>query len=521
MVEWFTRPGVSREHRVLGVIIVAALAARLWAVGFGLPHYIHPDEPRIVDHAKQIVDTRDPNPHWFIYPPLYLYLETIVLGVTRAVATSRTPAPSDEELRTIVYVAGRATTAVVGAATALVAYLAGRRLWGPVAGLAAATVLALAFGHVQQSQYIKVDVPAGFWSAVCLWLAAVGVTGGGRRWLIASGAAAGLAAATKYNAGLCIIAPLALWLTLRRDRSTLDLATPVWIGLAAALALVVVMPWMVLDHADVLRDMQSEVVHYRTGQFGAEGSDSGRFYLAYLWNEGLTPPLALLVVLGWLLLLWREPRRWVALTAFPLCYLLLLASMRLRFARNLMPAMAPLALFAGYAGGLAIAWLAARRTPPVVVTAAIALVLVWPVARIAIYDHYMVQPDTFRHAATWLTAHEPAGTTICTEIFPRDLWDPRFTIVEVGALPTRALSFYPERGCGLVVAVSYMYRPALRDPELYPERAAFYREVFTRWPLEAEFRYSDSRLVTALAGEEFEVYDPVIRVHRVPAAANS
>ncbi len=514
-------PGVSREHRLLVLVVVVALAVRLWAVGFALPYYIHPDEPRIVDHAKQIVETHDPNPHWFIYPSLYIYMATLVLEPVRALATRLTPPPSESELRTIIYIAGRSLTAVVGAATVPIAFLAARRLWGTTAGLAAATVLALSFAHVQQSQYIKVDVPSGLWSAVCLWLAMVGVTGGGRRWLIAAGAAAGLAAATKYNAGLCVVAPLALWAVHRRRQDGLDLGTPLAIGLAAALALVVVMPWFIVDHAAVLRDMQSEVTHYRSGQFGAEGPDSGRYYLSYLWHEGLTPPLALLVALGWIVLALREPRRWIGLSAFPVGYLLLLASMRVRFARNLMPLMAPLAVFGGYAAALLIDRLRARGVRAPALAAVCALVLAWPAARIVLYDHYMVQPDTFRKAAAWLAANEPAGTTICSEIFPRDLWDARFTIVEVGTLPARDLGFYARRGCDLVVAVSFMYRPAVRDPELYPAMAAFYREVFDRWPLVAEFHYSDSPLVRALAGDEFEMYDPVIRVHRVPAAGTN
>lgn len=515
-------PGVSREHRLLVLVVVVALAVRLWAVGFALPHYVHPDEPLIVERAKRIVDQVELNPHWFNYPVLYLYVETVVIGATRAIATRvAATMPTDPQMLTILYTAGRCTTAVAGTASVVVAHLAARRLWGPTAGLAAATVLALSFGHVQQSQYIKPDVPAALFVALCLWLAAGGVTGGGRRWLVASGIAAGLAAATKYNAGLCLLLPLTAWAVARDRDADLDLGAPVLIAVAAALAFVMAMPWVVLDPHAVLRDVRQEMVHYRHGQFGAEGDDNWRYYLRYLWSEGLTPPLALLALFGWILLALREPRRWLMLSSFPLAYYALLAGVRVRFARNLMPVMPLLAVVAGYGAAALIALLVARRVRPLATATAVGLVLVWPAARIAVYDHFMVRPDTFRHAAAWLAANEPAGTTICSEIFPRDLWDPRFTIVEVGALSAHPLTFYPERGCDLVVAVSYMYRPALRDPALYPEMAAFYHEVFERWPLVAEFHYTDSTLATALAGEEFEVYDPVIRVHRVPAAGTN
>src|ERR1041385_5256054 len=58
----------------LVAITLLALFVRMWGVGFGLPFLYHTDEAMIVDRALRMpVD--GPNPHWFQYPTLYLYIQ--------------------------------------------------------------------------------------------------------------------------------------------------------------------------------------------------------------------------------------------------------------------------------------------------------------------------------------------------------------------------------------------------------------------------------------------------------------
>jgi hypothetical protein len=104
---------------------------------------------------------------------------------------------------------------------------------------------------------------------------------------------------------------------------------------------------------------------------------------------------------------------------------------------------------------------------------------------------------------------------------PAAYWSDRVKLVPIGNLSLRPLESYRARGCDFVLANSFIYGPVLRQPDLYPEAAAFYRRLFAEWPLVAEFTYSDRPFVKTLLGEEFEVYDPVIRIYRVPAAADA
>src|SRR5439155_15339527 len=93
--------------------------------------------------------------------------------------------------------------------TALVTGTLARRAFGRAAGLLAGLALALAPLHVQHSHFMTVDVPATLWVAVALWCALRALETPTRGWFAAAGVAAGLAAGTKYNAGLVLLSVLA------------------------------------------------------------------------------------------------------------------------------------------------------------------------------------------------------------------------------------------------------------------------------------------------------------------------
>jgi len=488
-------------------VMVLALLLRLGGVGFGLPYVYHPDEHFLVDPALAILASHDLNPHWFNYPDLYIYAQTVVLAVARAVLESFGGAPGALQVQGLMYLAGRLATVLTGTAAVYVTYRAGRRLWGELAGISAALVLAVAFAHVQNSQFITVDVPCGFLSAACIWGAVHGYRGGGNRWFVVSGVLAGLAAATKYNAVVALAAPLALWLAGCHGRRECLSWVPVLTVVAAILAFVVVMPWVLLDPVNVWKGVFFEIQHYRTGHEGAEGSDSWLFYLKYLWQLGLTPPLCLLALAGWLASAAKDWRRWLGLSAFPLLFYGMMAAQRVRFERNLMPIMAPVALFGGYGLALALGWYRARTTWTWPVRAAGMLVLAagigWPILQAAVYDYQVSAPDTRTVAAAWMETNLPAGATICQEQYGPPLdGSQRFRVTTVWGLYERSLQSY-RQDCDYVVASSKLYARYTNNAVAYPQKAAFYAELFSQLPLVREFR-----------GHESTVHDPVIRIYR-------
>ena len=201
---------VTRLLLLCAAIMIAEMAFRLRAdaVPWGLPnaqHYFsyHPDEIFLLMPAFGFAQG-DWNPHFFNYGTLYIYL----VGIP-AVVFDVVPGGSHfpDNLRPL-YQWARMTSVWLGGATIPVLYLALRRS-GRLVSWGSAGLLAICPLHVVHSSYATVDVAATFWITVAFLLALSGAESPSARRGMAAGAAVGLAAATKYNAGLFIVAVIA------------------------------------------------------------------------------------------------------------------------------------------------------------------------------------------------------------------------------------------------------------------------------------------------------------------------
>src|SRR3954449_6384075 len=129
----------------LAGIVTLAAVLRLFAIGFGLPYpHARPDEEAAIGHAVAILHG-DPNPHFFNWPSLALYLFAAGLAVGRWAGVAVTSSAAVVLSRAIVAAAGALT--VVPTAS-IAGRLAGRR-----AGLVAALFLAVAPLHVRESHF--------------------------------------------------------------------------------------------------------------------------------------------------------------------------------------------------------------------------------------------------------------------------------------------------------------------------------------------------------------------------------
>jgi hypothetical protein len=260
------------------------------------------------------------------------------------------------------------------------AYLIGRRVWGREAGLIAALFLALSPFHMRHSQYVTTDVASG-WLVLLTFGAAVAVAQRGRwRDYLAAGAFAGLAAATKYNAGVAalmvVAAHVGYWwqppttddgqrTTDRREevgdrrQEAGDGSAVLWqlprliaAGVAALLGFVAGTPYAVLSWDEFRRGVLGQVEDYG-GITHGDFTDpwNWRGYLGFFLGEGLGWVACVALLLGMALLLWR--RRAVALIwlSFVIPYLLLHLAQASHFNRNMLPVVVLGALPIGVAVG--------------------------------------------------------------------------------------------------------------------------------------------------------------------------
>ena len=520
------------------VILLLAAAVRAYGSNFGLPYVYHLDEPAIMNHSLLIERTKDLNPHWFdysppvAYPTLYIYLQVLVISITRlavrAWAAWRGVAFDDLTVQGFIYQGGRLATVLFGTATVPVVYATGRRLFNREVGLWAALALAGTALHIRNSHYITPDIPCTFFAACCLYFAARALDTRSLADLTVSALMAGLAAGTKYNAGLVLVVTgLAFLLTRRGWRELLDPAL-VTIPLAAAAAFLGSTPYAVLDYPTFRWTLDFHLQHYQTGHDGFEGSDSWLWFARYLYTEGMFPILTWVSGLGVLYAaLVRRTRKDLLLLVFPVFYYALISAQRVRFARNVIPILPFLALFAGRLIAELLDWLAARikrsrlgKRLTAVMQAfgvlGVAILLVGaPLRQQLVVDYWLSQEDTRTIAKRWVEENIPAGAKIAVESYCPTLelsWkpgtkQPRYQVKFFNKLADHTLAFYQEQGYDYVVVSSSMYNRYFVDSVTYPTQRQFYESLFAQWPLVVEF-----------TGYPVPMHDPVIRIYRVPGA---
>jgi 4-amino-4-deoxy-L-arabinose transferase-like glycosyltransferase len=481
-------PGVRRLARfwpisALALIVLVALALRVWGVRGGLPYVDHPDEPNPISYVVRMLRTGDLNPHFFQKPTLYVYMLLGVLSVHyRLGLQSGLYSPLDQmTVTTHIYTTipgfflwGRVLTVVLGGLTVAGVYLLGRRVWGSGAGLIGALFLAVSQFHLQHSQYVTTDVASGLFVLLSFFFViAIARQGGWHAYLLA-GLLAGMAASTKYNAGL-IVLPIAIAHGLHWGRRSLVRGARL-AGAAAAslLGFVLGTPYALLSWREFVKGLVGQVAAYNDGSQGdIRGAWNLRGYVDFFWDAGLLAPGCIAVLLGLGLLLWREQRQkpgvrtagllWLS---FVVPYLLLLLSQSTHFLRNFIPLFVLCMLPIGVAGAWLITWIGTRasRNPdgwrgwPLLAVVAVLLVLLLPSsAQTLAYTQRLGRGDTRVQMLDWLGAHVPPGVRIAAELkpLPGPLESPW---VAVDALPEHDLAWYRRQGYAFLIGSSDQWR---------------------------------------------------------------
>jgi 4-amino-4-deoxy-L-arabinose transferase-like glycosyltransferase len=464
---------VDRVLLPLGLFLVALLL-RAWLAGESLPFVEHIDEPAVLEVAIRMVRDGDFNPRTFLYPSLYYYLlaATTKLHVWWGVAAGLYLSDQDIPFKNngvtaapLLFVWGRTLTALLGAATVPALLALGRRMFGWRTGLLAALLLMLTAYHVRHSHYITVDAPTGLWVTLAV-LGAWEVAQSGRwRGYLLAGAAAGLAAGTKYNAGAVVVAIAVAHLLYWRWAGLWGrLPRLVACGAVALLAFLVTTPFALADPAFFISQLRFNAAHYSSP---SHGDFVGRWpfarYGAFLWDDGLFAAGCLLLLAGLPALARRHPAQLAVLLSAILPALLLLLSYAVHFTRNVLPAL-PLLVLLAAAGAVALVDLVPRAGWRRAALAAVCAALLLPQA-LATYRHldYWSRTHSMVEAAQRLRAL-PQGQRSAAEL-PSTLLGGAVAIFPVERVTERSLAWYRANG--------YRYLVVNDDLRSEADRAAY------------------------------------------------
>ena len=497
------RRGAGQGALLCGGVLLLALVVRLFGLSADLPVMHHPDEPVNLRVIDAMVANGDPNPHFFNYPSLFLYLHAALhldgplLGrlpgiaelppITQVMGVSFAPT-------TGAILVHRGLTVAFGVLLVLVGWLTTHRLTGThLPAAVTAILLALSPTLVENSRLITPDVLAGLLVALAL-LASVRLlqSGSGPAYVVA-GVAVGLAASAKYTAVVAAVPVVLAALLGNRPRAAvtrLPLA-----GVCALGAFLLTTPYALLDRPAFRAGLRFEQAHYAAGHDGMEGG-SLVFYLSHLATTETV--LSALAVAGAIAAARHGGLHWRAATvvaSFPLVYGAAVSMQAVRNERTILLVLPGLAVLAGLAVEPIMRW--ARQHRARTVTPATATVLTLSTLAAALL---MVQaartvprpgPSTWTAATRWLDMHAPPGSQLLIESYAP--WpDPdRYSVLTRARLIDGPI---PDT-VDYVIASETMYGRYTDAPATYPEVAAAYQQLFRELPEVARFEQGSGPVI--------------------------
>jgi len=181
----------------------------------------------------------------------------------------------------------RVLSAVVGALTVVVTYVAGTRLWEPKVGLIAAVILAGSHLHLHYSRLGMSNVWDPLWILLALGLLVAAARRETRRWWLATGLATGLSAYFYSASHLLPLMLLGILVhSLLVDRELLWRQGSHLLA-ATALALVVALPILIYynGHPGIFMERASVLGIFQSGWLTQEAAASGRTVPALLGDQ--------------------------------------------------------------------------------------------------------------------------------------------------------------------------------------------------------------------------------------------
>ncbi|MCL5104436.1 MAG: glycosyltransferase family 39 protein [Armatimonadetes bacterium] len=393
-------------------ILALAMTLRFYGLRWGLPNSMHsysyhPDEFLTIGASfVAIYLHRSFDPRFYNYPSLYLYLSALAMAVGFGYGVI-----SSEQG---VYLCARVVTALMGVGAVAATYWAGMTLFNNrTVGLLSALFLCIAPLHVQHSHFATVDVPSTLFVALCLGYAGLILNRGTWRDYIMAGAMAGLAAGTKYNAGLVVLSPIAAHFLHEKASLRSLLSGKLWAILGCMiLAFIISTPGSVLRTQEFLHGLTYEMRHASEGHgLVFAGTGNGFVFAVLNLMFGMGTLLFCLTALGFGWTLWKRDKAAMVILAFLVPYYVLISLSQVRFARYTLPMFPGLALLAMWPMKYGWGQTIARRGRTIMVVLW-ALMFAWPLAYAVVLDMPFGRPDPRDEAARWMLSNVPKGSSV-------------------------------------------------------------------------------------------------------------
>ena len=492
----------------LGAILAIALALRLWGAFSDLPYVYHPDEPVNIDVIQTMLVNADPNPHFFHYPSLFLYVNALAALLYFSVRALITGQPwellpplsiamgSTYALSADAVALYRSLSICGGVLSVLLVYRIGRRGGGRKAGLLAAALAAISpllvadCRHATPDSYVIVFV-------LLAVVASLGIARSGR-WIlyIAAGAAVGAAAATKYNGVLACVCVIAAHCV------RFGLASKYWprilvAGVSSAVIFFACSPFSVLDYATSVADLTHEFEHYSGSHQGMEGN-TVVWYLYRLWSA---TGIASLLAVCELVRVWRNRAPVsIVLGCFVMTYLVFIARFNVHNDRTLLPVVPCILLLAASF----VAYLVSPQSPLRRVSSslrrsavvAVGVGMVISPLRLSIAEARVLSTiDSRATAREWINSELPPTSQVAVESYAPFVSPMRFHIIQAERAIDHTTDWYADHNIDYVVLSQGTFGRYFDNADRYPNEVARYLRLMDSLNLVRRFEDGGYRVL--------------------------
>lgn len=212
----------DKKKFFLILILLLGAGLRFWGIEWGLPYEYQTEEHRNIKYPLRMGGTGDLNPHFFLYPSLYLYFMLFVYGCYYLLGRlfgifSNTQDFAHSFIRdpTCFFLIGRGLEALFSLGIVFLTYRIGKKIFSEKAGLIAAFILTCLPNSIYTSHITKGDMAAMLLALLAWFFSYQIYKTAETKYYFLAGAFLGLAISTKYQMAMIGIAlPVAHFLSL-------------------------------------------------------------------------------------------------------------------------------------------------------------------------------------------------------------------------------------------------------------------------------------------------------------------
>jgi hypothetical protein len=519
---------------LLAIVVLAGLL-RLRGLDFGLPAINDPDELVFSLGAVKLLREGTLNPGWFGHPATTtIYVLALVDISVFAFGHFVGWFPTVKSFGDAIYadpswaiLPGRVVMMLFGIACVALTGRLAVRLYGPLAGICAAALLAFNPLHIAYSQVIRSDIMASTFMLLMLLAALAYSREGRRRDLFKASLWLGLAVASKWPfaaTGIAFAGAMLLRLMDGRETLTGAVSRVVLFGLLSLAALIAASPYLLLDYQTALASVQSEAQVHHLGATGGSPLWNTWWYVKEPLRNSFGIAGLLLTTAGIGLGFRHRESRFLLLPPV-LAFVLITVTQALIWHRWALPVVPLLAVFGGAALAQLLRFLMSWTGPKWGALAGLASIafLFVPLALTASSEAAERVNNSAQVATGIADRLIPPGSRIMIEHFGFDLlsrpWDYQFPLYAAGCVDARAfirgrvqhstieafrkgrhnvdygtLPPHMRKTCNADYAILSQYDRYVAEADYFPEEVAAYRELLSRSTLLATVRPEKGRM---------------------------